>query len=275
MALRRHRLPRFWLALTLGLVAAGVGGAYWWERQLPQRLEQAAARGDLDACLRYSEQLEALRWLGDTTPQEQGNCRRRKADQLWRQQRWRQALQLQLQLANSQAGSEADRQQLLTWQQELQQRALARYQEGDLAGALTLLAPMGEDRRADGSALGDRLQEAWARNRLQSERAQALAGQSRWWEALDALTRIDHPWWKQRSAATAQRVQAGINTLEGQEREHDAHGGLPHTVNPERLDAEVQRRIAGGMDEWAAFQSACQALGGRVVEAGPETACQR
>ena len=70
-------------------------------------------------------------------------------------------------------------------------------------------------------------------------------------------------------------MQAGINTLEGQEREHDAHGGLPHTVNPERLDAEVQRRIAGGMDEWAAFQSACQALGGRVVEAGPETACQR
>lgn len=275
MALCQHRLPRFWLAFTLGLVAVGVGGAYWWERQLPQRLEQAAARGDLDGCLRYSEQLEALRWLGGNTPQEQGNCRRRKASLLWRQQRWREALQLQLQLANSPAGSAADRQQLLVWQEELQQRALNRYREGDLDGALTLLAPMGEDRSRDGSALGDQLQEAWTRNKLQSERAAQLARERRWWEALDALTRIDHPWWKQRSATTAQQVQTGINSLEGQERDHDAHGSLSHTVSPERLDTEVQRRIAAGMDEWAAFQSACQALGGRVVEAGPETACQR
>jgi len=29
------------------------------------------------------------------------------------------------------------------------------------------------------------------------------------------------------------------------------------------------------MDEWSAFQEACRALGGKVVEAGPETACQR
>ena len=60
MALRRHRLPRFWLGLTLGLVACGIGVTYWWEQQLPQRLEQAARSGDLEACLRYSEQLEAL-----------------------------------------------------------------------------------------------------------------------------------------------------------------------------------------------------------------------
>lgn len=64
MALRRHRLPRFWLGLTLGLVACGIGATYWWEQQLPQRLEQAAKSGDLEACLRYSEQLEALRWMG-------------------------------------------------------------------------------------------------------------------------------------------------------------------------------------------------------------------
>ena len=275
MALRRHRLPRFWLGLTLGLVAAVVGGAYWWERQLPQRLEQAAARGDLDACLRYGEQLEALRWLGGTTPQEQGGCRRRKAVQLWRQERWREALQLQLQLANSAAGSEVDRQQLLAWQQELKQRALARFQEGDLNAALALLAPMGEDRRADGSALGDRLQEVWTRNRLQQERAQQLARQQRWWEALDALTRIDHPWWKQQSQPIRDQVKAGIDRLEGREREHDGHGSLPHTVAADQLDREVQQRIAAGMDEWSAFQGACRALGGKVVEAGPETACQR
>ena len=37
----------------------------------------------------------------------------------------------------------------------------------------------------------------------------------------------------------------------------------------------MQRRISAGMDEWQAFQEACKELGGRVVEAGPESACQR
>ena len=138
MALRRHRLPRFWLGLTLGLVACGIGATYWWEQQLPQRLEQAARSGDLEACLRYSEQLEALRWLGGQAPAEQGSCRRRKAAQLWQQERWGEALQLQLQLVNSLAGSEADRERLLVWQQNLQQRAMTRFQEGDLPAALKL-----------------------------------------------------------------------------------------------------------------------------------------
>jgi hypothetical protein len=42
-----------------------------------------------------------------------------------------------------------------------------------------------------------------------------------------------------------------------------------------QLDAQVRQRISQGMDEWSAFQEACRALGGQVVEAGPETACQR
>jgi hypothetical protein len=87
----------------LGLVAAGIGATFWWERQLPERIAQAATKGELDACLRYSEQLEALRWLGDSVPREQGQCRRLKAAQLWQQQQWREALRLQWQLVNSQA----------------------------------------------------------------------------------------------------------------------------------------------------------------------------
>lgn len=275
MALRRHRLPRLWPGLTLGLALAGLGGAHWWQRQLPQRLQQAAARGDLDACLRYGDQLQALRWPEGSIPQDLGQCRRRRAAQLWRQQRWAEALRLQLQLANSAAGGDADRRRLLAWQAELQRRALERFEQGQLEPALALLAPMGEDHRADGSAMGDRLRESWNRNRLQAERATRLVGQQRWWEALDALNRIDHPWWKGQTQASRVRVQAGIDRLEGLEREHDGHGSLPHTVPPERLDAEVQRRIAAGMPEWPAFQSACTALGGRVVEAGPESACQR
>ena len=275
MALRRNRLPRFWLGLTLGLVAAGVGGVYVWERQLPQRLEKAAARGDLEACLRYGSQLEALRWLGGATHGEQGSCRRRRAQQLWDEQQWAEALQLQLQLVNSSAGTKPDEQRLIAWQEDLQQRALVRYRDGDLDGALALLATMGEDRRADSTSVGDRLREGWTRNRLQLDRASSLVRQKRWFEALDALNRIDHPWWKTRSTALRQQVEQGIAGLDREHMEHDAHGSLPHTVPAEQLDAEVRRRIEQGMDEWRAFQSACRALGGKVVEAGPESACQR
>ncbi len=275
MALRRHRLPRFWLALTLGLVAGGVATAYWWEQQLPSRLEQAAKQGDLEACLRYSEQLESLRWLGGQAPVEQGSCRRRRAAQLWQQKRWAAALQQQLQLVNSQAGKPSDQQQLLLWQQNLQEQALGRFQDGDLNGSLALLAAMGEDRRSDGASLGDKLREIWTRNRLQLERAKGLSAQRRWWEALDALNRIDHPWWKSQSRPLLATVQQGIENLAGKQREHDAHGQLPHTVPSDQLDALVRQRLAKGMDEWSAFQEACRALGGRIVEAGPETACQR
>ena len=252
MALRRHRLPRFWLGLTLGLVLSGVGATYIWERQLPGRLSDAIARGDLDACLRYSDQLAALRWLGGGTPTEQARCRRLKAQELWRQQQWSRALALQLQLVNSTAASSADRQQLQRWEDALQQRALQRFQQGDLNGALALLEPIGENHKQAGNSLGDNLREIWSSNRYQLERARKLVNQQRWWEAVDALNRIDHPWWKRHS-----------------------HGSLPHTVPAQQLDALVQQRIAGGMDEWSAFQSACRALGGQVVEAGPESACRR
>ena len=275
LALRRHRLPRFWLALTLGLVACGVATAYWWEQQLPRRLEQAAQRGDLEACLRYGDQLESLRWLGGQAPGKQGDCRRRRAAQLWQQEQWAAALQQQLQLVNSQAGNGQDRRQLALWQRSLQERALARFQEGDLDGSLALLSTMGENRRADGSSLGDKLREVWNRNRLQFERAQGLSAQRRWWEALDALNRIDHPWWKTKGRTLQAKVQQGIESLAGKERERDAHGQLPHTVPSDQLDAQVRQRLAKGMDEWSAFQEGCRALGGKVVEAGPETACQR
>ncbi len=275
MALRRHRLPRFWLGITLGLVTVGIGATFWWERQLPGRIAQAAASGQLDACLRYSEQLEALRWLGDSVPREQGQCRRLKAAQLWRQQQWRAALRLQWQLVNSQAAEAGDQRQLEQWELALQRQALDRFQQGDLPGALELLAVIGEDHNNTGSSTGDQFKEIWSRNRLLVERAQKLVRQQRWWEALDALTRLDHPWWKGQSRGLLAQVQAGLNQLHGKDKEHDEHGAIPHTVPEAALDAEVQARLARGMDEWSAFKGACKALGGKVVEAGPETACQR
>jgi hypothetical protein len=277
LAIRRHRLPRFWLVITLGLVAGGVGAAYWWEKQLPSQLERAAQTGRLDDCLRYSEQLAALRWLGGKAPMEQGRCRRLKAAELWRQGQWAEALRLQLQLVNSGASSGGDQQLLVEWQQQLEARALQLYAQGDLSGALKVLANLHADRNAEGTALGDNLREGWNRNKLQKERAVALIAQQRWWEALDALNRIDHPWWKRHTQTQRQQVTKGIEGLRSaHERQHNSHGGeLESNVPADQLDALVNQKIAQGMDDWKAFSSACRDLGGKVVEAGPESACRR
>lgn len=277
MAIRRHRLPRFWLVLTLGLVAGGVGAAYWWEKQLPLRLQQAAEQGRLDECLRYGEQLAALRWLGGKAPQEQGRCRREKAAELWRKGDWAEALKLQLQLVNSGTSSQQDQQRLILWQQQLEARALRLYREGQLEQALAVLSHLNAAHNATGTALGDQLREDWNRQRFLKERAAQLIPQQRWWEALDALNRIEHPWWKERTQALRSQVEKGIEGLRSSEaREHDSHGSqLSSNVPAERLNALINQKLAEGVDDWQAFSSACRELGGRVVEQGPETACQR
>ena len=277
MAIRRHRLPRFWLVLTLGLVATGVGSAYWWEKQLPERLEQSARSGRLDDCLRYGEQLAALRWLGGKAPQEQGQCRRLKAAELWQEGNWAEALRLQLQLLNSGASDSADQQTLLRWQAQLESQARARYAAGDLEGALKVLASLNGAQSAEGSALGDGLREDWNRNRWYQQRAAQLIPQKRWWEALDALNRIEHPWWKRHSQPLRRQVEQGIaGLLRQHEAEHDAHSGGPESNVPQdQLDALITGKIARGLDDWQAFSSACRELGGKVVEAGPDTVCRR
>ena len=126
-------------------------------------------------------------------------------------------------------------------------------------------------------AIGDGLREIWNRNQLHLKRATVLVEQARWWEALDSLNRIDHPWWQAESVALRNQVRDGLESLrgKGKEQDHDSHGSLPHTVPPQQLEQLVERRIASGMDDWQAFEEACRELGGRIVEAGPESACQR
>jgi hypothetical protein len=213
--------------------------------------------------------------LPGRSPYERGRCLRAKADQLWGEENWDEALRLQRQVINSRAGTPSDRQRLARWQRQLRSLAWSRFQAGDLEGALEALAPLGEERSDDGSVMGDDLKTIWNRNSTQLERANQMVKQQRWWEALDSLNRIDHPWWRQRSEPLREEVKRGLEQLKGKEKEHDVHGSLPHTVSAEQLDALVQRRIAAGMDEWQAFEEACRELGGKVVEAGPESACQR
>ena len=70
MAAPRQLLLRLWGVGTLGLVLAIATGAYWWEQQLPKRLQSALAANDYEACIRTSEQLASLRWLGEGAPEE-------------------------------------------------------------------------------------------------------------------------------------------------------------------------------------------------------------
>ena len=151
MALRRHLLPRFWLGITLGGVAMLCGVAYWWERQLPERLEQAIRDGDTLACLHYSEQLAALRWLGQQAPEELALCRRQAAVQAWNDGRHADALGFQELLVNSGVGTSVDQQrdqnQLNRWREQLRDQALNAFRDGNLNEALSLLKPVERSRR--------------------------------------------------------------------------------------------------------------------------------
>jgi hypothetical protein len=276
LALRRHRLPRLWLILTLSLVAAGAGGALWWERRLPGRLQAAAAAGDLEACLRYGEQLAALRWLSGGAPREQARCRRLQAERLWEAGDWNGALDLQRKLALSEAADSEDRDRLVRWQDELRNRALERFQEGDLEEALSLLEPIGAAGNAGGDALGDTLREVWNRNRLDLERGRRMVQEERWWEALAAINRLDHPWWQGQSADLRREAEAGIEASRQLEQDLHTHGDVPPDAVPAgELDVVVQRHLAEGMDAWEAFETGCRELGGRVEELGPESSCRR
>ena len=262
--------------LTLGLVASGVGAAYWWEKQLPARLEQASKAGRLDDCLLYGEQLSALRWLGGQAPLELSHCRRLKADQLWQANQRAQALQLQRLLINSGNSTPEDQQRLLAWQQQLENEALSLYRRGQLEQAIAVLKSLNADQNPQGTALGDQLREDWSRNRFQKERAARLIPQERWWEALDALNRIEHPWWRTRTQGLRQQVEAGIEGLRQRDHgEHDSHGGLGSNVPEAQLNRLVGQKLEQGLDDWQAFSQACAELGGQVVEDGPETACRR
>ena len=277
MALRRH-LPRFWLIATLGGVAAFCGYAYWWEQQLPGRLRGAASRGDLESCLRYGEQLAALRWLDREAPIEQAICRRRQAELSWEEGDSTQALNLQSQLVNSNVGSEeqrrTDRARLLQWRKTIRKHALDQFRAGDLEQALITLRPLEQKGQRPGTRLSDSLRETWNRNKVDHERLKDNVQRQQWWEALSVLNQLDHPWWQTHALPLRRQVEEAIQNLRDRQ-EHHSHGALPaHTVDPERLNAAVEDRLSSGMDPWSAFIAGCADLGGVLVEEGPESLCK-
>jgi hypothetical protein len=245
-----------------------------WQRQLSARLEQAVINGRIEECLRLSDQGQALRWLPGALPLDSSPCLRERASQHWKNGDWAAALRLQHQLAESAAGLPDDRQRLAAWRSQRRRQGLILFQAGDLAGALAALAPL-QKNGASAESLERPLRQIWERNRQQQQGAERLAQQARWWEALDALNRIDHPWWRKHSTPLRRRVEARLAQQAERDHGQDSHGELPHSVPVDQLDAAVRKRISAGASEWQAFEQGCHELGGRVVEAGPESACQR
>ena len=275
----RHPLLRLWLVGTIGVVLTIATGAFWWEKQLPGRLKHAAEANDLEACLRYSEQLAALQWLGQTTPEEQAICRRRQGQRFWERGDTANALRIQRQLVLSGRGTptqrQADRDTLAIWQHQLRERALELFRDGELNAAIALLAPMEGQPSGLGGRLSDTLRETWNRNRVDYERTEELIQEARWWEALDSLNRLDHPWWQNHAVKQQRTVLEAIERLRETQDHHQHGSSKPDVIGGALLDGEVQRLLLDGLSPWEAFQTACNSLGGSIEEDGPESFCQR
>ena len=276
LAAPRHLLLRLWGLGTLGLVLAIATGAYWWEKQLPEQLQSAIAANDYASCIRTSEQLAALRWLGDGAPEEQALCREKRAEQLWSQGDPIAALALQQQLVASGHGDlELHRETLQRWRQALMDQAVGLFRQGELQQALELLAPLQGHARSQISQLRATLMEIWNRNQVEQRRLVQLVEQERWWEALDSLNKLDHPWWQQQAHATRLRVENAIQALD-EAQEHQQHPTVhADVISGDELDAAVEDQLRQGLDPWTAFSSGCSHLGGRVEEDGPESFCRR
>ncbi|MDG2328752.1 MAG: hypothetical protein P8L48_01660 [Synechococcus sp. cluster2_bin.44] len=273
--MQRHLL-QLWVLATLSMVLAIAGGAYWWEKQLPAQLRHAIANQDYEGCIRASNQLAALQWLGQRAPAELALCRQRHAEQLWAQGATSQALELQYKLVVSGQGDlDLNRATLKQWQQAIQERAISLFRQGQLEPSLALLKPLELQQRDPIRDLRKTFQEIWNRNSVEHIRLGRLVQQERWWEALDSLNRLDHPWWKSKAEVQKQRIETGLASFD-RGIEHNQHAAQPvDVISGQQLEQAVQRQLRQGVDPWDAFQAGCKSLGGHVKEDGPESFCQR
>lgn len=265
-----HRWVGFpMLALSLGM-ALLVG----WKQQITRQLRAASADQRLEQCLQLERRLQALDWVPSPVDQDAGRCRREAAQRLWAAQQKTQALRLQSELVASRTATPEDIDRLKEWKGQVQRSALAAFEAGNLDQALALLRQSDTAGGDPGVAsMVNQFQQSWAKNQADLERAEALAAKGQWWDSLSALNGLSHPYWRQRSLSLRQRVEASLAKVE--KKRVDTHGPLPYAVSPEKLDALVKKRVAAGVPDWQAFGEACRALGGRVVDGGPEATCER
>ena len=248
-------LLQLWVVGTLTLVLGLTAGALWWERQLPRQLRQAINSEDWSRCLEVTEQLAALRWLGEGAPQEQAHCRRQRAVQLWNNGDQASALVLQRQLVQSRQADTKDLEKLQAWRRELRELAMQRFRAGELEAAVTLLEPLDRAPSSSSNRFSDSLRETWNRNRLEAERLDQLVQQERWWEALDSHNRLDHPWWQAQTQPQRRTVEQAIARI-GDSQEHHQHGhARSDVIRGAALDRAVQQQLHLGLEPWQAFEA--------------------
>ena len=268
-------LLQLWVVGTLTLVLGVAAVALWWERQLPRQLRHAINSEDWSQCLEVTEQMAALRWLGEGAPQEQAHCRRQRAAQFWNNGDQASALVLQRQLVQSRQADAKDLEQLQAWRRELRELAMQRFRAGELEAAILLLEPLDRAPSSSSNRFSDSLRETWNRNRLEAERLDQLVQQERWWEALDSHNRLDHPWWQAQTQPQRRTVEQAIARI-GDSQEHHQHGDArSDVISGADLDRAVQQQLDLGLEPWQAFEAGCRALGGQVEEDGPESFCRR
>ena len=266
---------QLWVVGTLTLVLGVAAVALWWERQLPRQLRHAINSEDWSQCLEVTEQMAALRWLGEGAPQEQAHCRRQRAAQFWNNGDQASALVLQRQLVQSRQADAKDLEQLQVWRRELRELAMQRFRAGELETAITLLQPLDRAPSSSSNRFSDSLRETWNRNRLEAERLDQLVQQERWWEALDSHNRLDHPWWQAQTQPQRRKVEQAIARI-GDSQEHHQHGDArSDVISGSELNRAVQQQLDLGLEPWQAFEVGCRTLGGQVEEDGPESFCRR
>ena len=268
-------LLQLWVVGTLTLVLGVAAVALWWERQLPRQLRHAINSEDWSQCLEVTEQMAALRWLGEGAPQEQAHCRRQRAAQFWNNGDQASALVLQRQLVQSRQADAKDLEKLQAWRRELRELAMQRFRAGELETAITLLQPLDRAPSSSSNRFSDSLRETWNRNRLEAERLDQLVQQERWWEALDSHNRLDHPWWQAQTQPQRRMVEQAIARI-GDSQEHHQHGDArSDVISGSELNRAVQQQLDLGLEPWQAFEAGCRALGGQVEEDGPESFFRR
>lgn len=267
---RVHR----WVGLPVLAFALGMIGLWAWKQQLTRQLRAASADQQLERCLQLERRLQPLEWVPSPPADDSGRCRREAAERLWGAKKPELALRLQQELVRSKAATSDDIQQLQEWKAEVQRSALRAFDQGDLERALALLRLSDTSGGDPGvAAMTAQLRQIWGKNSASMERAEVLAARKKWWEALSALNSLTHPYWRTQSQPLRKSIEKNLAKVE--QARVETHGPLPYAIPREKLDALVRRRVEAGVPDWQAFGEACRALGGRVVDGGPEATCEQ
>lgn len=272
--LLRRLLQLMAVAATVVLVLKAV--IHGWHQLTQQRFQRAVTDEDHAACVASGEQLVHLRPLQLAEATQLAHCRRILANDYWVTGEHQKALDLLERLIDSPQVVAADQVQLSEWVRQRKDRAIEHYRQGELSTAVALLREFSDLQDPNRDTLIESLQIRWNLNRQLHEQAMQLRAEERWWEALDAVNQLDHPWWRAHAKPLQDEIVTATQALAVQGLGRDGHDGrVRHNVPVADLDRRVRLHLTRSGDAWHAYVQACRELGGVVVNYGPESVCHR